>query len=75
MTSAGQSIEASWERLEQELAVLTRQWDSTRLVWRDEVCDRFEKDFWTAIHDETERYLRAAREVAEAMRAVDLRRR
>ena len=72
MTSAEQSIEASRERLEREFSALTRQWDSTRLVWRDEVCNRFDKDFWTAIHDETERYLHAARDVAEAMRASDI---
>lgn len=73
MISTGESIEAFRKRLEQEVTALQREWDSAGLVWRDEVCDRFDRDFWTPIREETDRYLRAAQEVADAMRSVDLR--
>jgi hypothetical protein len=45
MTSADQSIEASREHLAKEFAALNRHSDSARLVWRDKVCDRFDKYF------------------------------
>jgi len=41
MTSADQFIEASRKRLAKEFAALNRHWNTARLVWRDEVCDRF----------------------------------
>lgn len=37
---------ANSERLAAELAELERQWRETREHWKDEVGDRFEREFW-----------------------------
>lgn len=66
------SLEETHNGLSAELISLKTQWIATRQAWRDPVGDRFEKDFWKPLEEESLRYLDALKVLADILQQADI---
>lgn len=56
------------DKLRSEWSTLETQWKSARRQWRDNVADRFEKQFWQPMEDCIPQLLRTIDEVEETLK-------
>ena len=65
-------IADAYDRLRGHWSVLQDQWHATREVWRDDVGDRFEQEFWQEWEATVPLALKTIRELEEILHQAEI---
>lgn len=60
-------LHSSIERLDNAERMLHQRWESTRLLWHDEVAQNFEKDYWLPLDNQSKTTLQEMRVLSEVI--------
>ncbi len=65
-------LEEANRHLSADLVSVKTQWIATRQAWKDPIGDRFEKDFWQPLEEESAKYLNALRKLLDELQQADM---